>query len=838
MTRTSTRDRLRLCLLLACLGGSATLLRAQSNLWISAGSGKWEADANWSLGAPGAGDSIFITNAGTKTVTIDATTSGSFSNTLSVTNLTLSAPGSAVNTLLLTDAGTNTPLRVHENFVLLSGGALAVTNSGFTVDCARPPTAGENGSDVQLDGVATVNNGALNFSNAWSTTVGAAQAGSLSLTNSTFDAHVLFVGYYGQGTANFINCTSRLGYIFSLATVNYAITQAVNIVGGQFIATNTYYGPDENIIHLGDRGIARMTVSNANVRFGTTTIGQISGADGSLSFQGGTMTLGKTFLGANAENTFPTAQGSILVSGGRMSMPELHIGYQATGTVTVAAGYLSNSITILGETNGATGTLNITGGTNVISSLLQVGTNGSSGAVSITGGALLVTNASHTAAVVVNGGTLFNLGGVFVHDGDLILTNGATLVTASNYLAGSAAGSSNSVTINGSALVATNGVFGLGNDGTLTNGSGSASATVTNAALSTGSILIGSSAGGSGQLTIQNSATVSVSSNVTVVSASLGSTNALTVAGGSLNAPNGTLAIGPTGNGQMTMTGGTVTAKLVKLGGVAASGALHLLGGLLRAAGINTNFLLVGGGDLDGSGGTVIVGEDHNAEMAVASGSATNMGTLYVGYSAGFTGTFNQSGGLAQVMTNLIVGTGDCVGGAVGVATLTGGALYVTNATHTAVLDIRNGTFVLNPGATLVVDTLVLTNACGHFVNNGGTLVQNNPPNLAPNLDADGDGQSNAAEALAGTDPLNPASLLRITGAIIVNDDVQVTWTTVAGHSYVLQVCTNATGSVSSGFVDCSTTNSIGGTGEGTTSYTHTGGAIPAAAYYRVRLGP
>ena len=80
----------------------------------------------------------------------------------------------------------------------------------------------------------------------------------------------------------------------------------------------------------------------------------------------------------------------------------------------------------------------------------------------------------------------------------------------------------------------------------------------------------------------------------------------------------------------------------------------------------------------------------------------------------------------------------------------------------------------------------------------------------------------------------------RILSAIIVNQkqDVQVTWTTLGGNSYVLQVCTNADGSLHSNFVDCSPTNSIGGSGSGTTNYTHIGGALHRAAYYRVRTEP
>src|SRR5436309_6591712 len=97
-----------------------------TNIWATGLSGKWELATNWTINvAPTNNSLVFITNALSKTVTIDATTTNS-PTTMTISNLTLSAPAGSINTLALTDSGTNTPLRIRRLCTLGSGGLLII----------------------------------------------------------------------------------------------------------------------------------------------------------------------------------------------------------------------------------------------------------------------------------------------------------------------------------------------------------------------------------------------------------------------------------------------------------------------------------------------------------------------------------------------------------------------------------------------------------------------------------------------------------------------------------------------------------------------------------------
>jgi hypothetical protein len=191
---------------------------------------------------------------------------------------------------------------------------------------------------------------------------------------------------------------------------------------------------------------------------------------------------------------------------------------------------------------------------------------------------------------------------------------------------------------------------------------------------------------------------------------------------------------------------------------------------------------------------------------------------------------------------------------------LNAGQIVVTNKTHDAELEVYGGEFLL-AGGTLTVDTLVITNAGAQFIHTGGTLTYRNlqiNPNQSvvgdgiPNgwkqqygldpfdptvagADPDHDGMSNLQEYLAGTNPTNSASLLKITSLTMTNGNVRVGWSAVGGKSYLLQ--TNSV--MGSAFADASPVITIPGIGPVATNYLDPGNvAGNRTRLYRIRLGP
>jgi len=101
--------------------------------------------------------------------------------------------------------------------------------------------------------------------------------------------------------------------------------------------------------------------------------------------------------------------------------------------------------------------------------------------------------------------------------------------------------------------------------------------------------------------------------------------------------------------------------------------------------------------------------------------------------------------------------------------------------------------------------------------------------------DADGDGHTDLQEFVAGTDPTNALSQLRIQSIAQDGDNIQVDWRTAGGHTNVVQTAATVTNV----FTDLSLPLAITGSGDTLTNYLDAGGATNGPGrFYRVRTLP
>jgi hypothetical protein len=101
--------------------------------------------------------------------------------------------------------------------------------------------------------------------------------------------------------------------------------------------------------------------------------------------------------------------------------------------------------------------------------------------------------------------------------------------------------------------------------------------------------------------------------------------------------------------------------------------------------------------------------------------------------------------------------------------------------------------------------------------------------------DTDGDGHTDVQEFVAGTDPTNAVSQLRILSLTPDGDDVRVGWQTTGGHTNIVQTTLELTNT----FIDLSTPIAIPGSGDTQTNYLDPGGATNnPTRFYRIRSAP
>jgi hypothetical protein len=598
--------KLRIALLLSGLLGGLVAFgfivpgaQAQTNSWINPSIGFWQDASSWSLGSPPSPtQSMLITNAGSKTVLMDSSTSSGYSNTLTVSDLILAGQGDSINMLLVDNIGANPPFHILNSLIVNPGSELVSLESALIVDNVASNavdiegTALLSGTNFISGGLyvgfptnaavpVSVLDGLTAFTNGYMTIgfYGSAQLSLLGGTLQTEDnvsaPNGLFVGFGpgSQGTLSIsggamvipenLSLGEDAGATGSLWLNNGLLTMTnISLATEQpAIFTNSY------LITIGGNGAGQVTISNGQLAASSMIVGDSAGASGTLTLVGGTLSLsGELVIGQGQ-----SATGAVAITGGQLSVPaqgvpvigvetgqlSVIVGDFGVGQLTVSNSSLLAQNVIVGHCENSQGTLTIAGGTVSATNLtaganayiglditdpslgLYVSNANAIGAIQITGGSLTVTNQSGTGLLTM--GQLGN--GLLVQSGGSVLADQFALGTASisNYVY----------------------VAGSGYKYLIIGGSGQA--VVSNGSLAAQSITVGVYTNCQGAVTIAGGQ-VSVTSNM-LVGVSVNATGVIQVVGGNLYVTNqlGTaqLVIGLSGMGIFAQSGGVVTVDQV-----------------------------------------------------------------------------------------------------------------------------------------------------------------------------------------------------------------------------------------------------------------------------------
>ena len=707
----------------------------------------------------------------------------------------------------------------------LSGGKWEVGSNWST---GSPPTSAES---------ILITNGAMSLSpktiNIDSTT-SSGSSSTMTISNLTVSGSGLIHNTLFLQSAGLVTPLHILNGLTITAGGAVSITNSVLLVDGH----DTAFFPDDGGILLntgtmitsngyaavGYSGNGSFTVADGTWLAGSLVLGYNVGAVGTLTVAGGTVTLAGAVPSYLQVGGPGQATGTVWLTGGQLTTTndETEIGVFGVGQAIISNGTWRAIDMKIGASTGGQGTLSLIGGTVAVNNL-NVGSGLGTGNVIVSSGGYLV--------ITPTPGSFFAGSGLVV-DNPIVLTRGSLLVT-------------NNTTTIGSTTTT----------GSLTNLGG---------LLTLNSLALGSGAGSHGTLAMAGGTNI-LAAGVTAGPNS-GTTGSVVMTGGQLVMTNAgfEMILGNAGVGELTVSNGTSLINGIRVGNLAGShGAVTLAGGTNNLSTIYvggfsssaTGAVWMAGGRLSNS--LLYVGYQGVGQMTVSNGTSL-LQDAFAGAVAGGQGTITIAGGSSSMYSSLTLGASDC--SATGTVVLAGGNLFVTNAAHSAVFEVRSGTLILNSGV-MDVDTFVMTNPCAHFIRTGGTLLYGSavlssnrdddgdgipngyeqghnldPLNAADaNADADGDGMSNLQEYLAGTDATNSASTFRITSIVRTGSNVQVTWMTGIGRTNALQAMvggnytTNGFGNI---FTVTNTTGTI-------TNYLDVGGATnKPARFYRVRLVP
>ncbi len=706
-----------------------------TNNYFSTSDGKWETGSNWSNGAPSNNFHaiIIITNANTKTVTVDATTAG-FPGVMTTSNLFLSAPVNSTNTLFLNNAGLLSPLTFVNSVTISTGGALTITNSTLRV-------LGVSGGQFTVDGGSVLLNTGIIATTNITAVIGHTVSGSqMTVANGTWLGTAVTVGNAtgSGGTLTLAGGLNRFDGAFTVAS-SLASTGTVWLTGGQLIVTNSS-------TTIGGTGAGQMTVSNGTMLTDTVKVGNFAGSQGSLTIAGGSVT----------------------------NYGTLTVGELGAGNVKVTGGQLTATNTVLiGNFAGSQGTLTVAGGTADFSGTMFVGYNANStGTVWVTGGQLVTTNGFTGTRIGEFGvGQMTVSNGTFVSSGMQVgansggrgtLTVAGGTVSVTSLLNIGQQGGTGTVWVTGGQFVHTNGQLNIGISGSSTGSVGVL--TVSNGTVLLREVNVGSSGVGSrGTLTVAGGTVTVVAGSSLRVGTST-TTGGVFVSGGVLAVTNSTTTINA--SGRVTINGGTMLVRDIEFN---SGGTLTLSAGTL---GIGGSFTFTGvSSQTNFTGGTVLVLPNGllrmNADSPVA---VTNRGNIQLlANSVGFNGglaneaNFTVNGGQVVTVLNGLGNSGNIFVTAGGILSADG----MREGRHTGSLFLNNGGqfSVASAWTNAGVVNLQFGGVSGGSIHNEG-LVEGAGGITAPLINRDG----GSVRAVGGVLSLTGSDIQNQAGAFMEAD--------------------------------------------------------------------
>jgi len=479
----------------------------------------------------------------------------------------------------------------------------------------------------------------------------------------------------------------------------FSSSRAVSIdSGGILEITNSIFIPQSSFdISAGtlqmDAGVLDTTQNSVDIR-----VGRANGASGVVLLNGGTIKCFGFRLGE-----LSGSQGTCIINGGTLlSSSVVDVGelLNSPGSITMLSGQLiaTNDVTRIG--NLATGVFNQSGGSSSLA-FWSIADNAPGTAI-IAGGQVTVTPATLLDVTRVgNFGT-----------GQLNITGGTVWLRGEFHVADNP-GVIGSVLVSGGQLISTNDLVAIGRYG-------AGDFTITNATAWFTNTSVGRHDGATGNLTIQDGASLFCVDDLSIGRFANSVGHAL-VSGGLLSLTNDNIWTGREGAGDLNVSGGVVRAKALYVGmsedgintpqGVATfSGGTTVLSSNLI---IGTSLLSTGQVNVVG-GSLVVTNRTANNTIRIASGNlALNQG-LVVADSlllTNATGSFSFLGGELRA-SNITVSNGT--------------PFVVGDGAQPATLQLRGGTYSFADG--LIIASNATVSGCGTIlgaISNNGTLSTN-----------------------------------------------------------------------------------------------------------------